>query len=152
MRKNILQPEVQREVLERIERLHPDLQPRWGKMTAHQMLLHLVDSCLMALNKRPVKNLSNFITRSIVKWVVLRGSRMPKNVGTAAELDQKKKGTPPKEWEQDKQLLVGLINEFCATPERAELGFHPLFGKLTRQEWARLAFLHTDHHLQQFGV
>ena len=29
---------------------------------------------------------------------------------------------------------------------------HPFFGRLTPNEWARLEYLHIDHHFKQFGV
>jgi hypothetical protein len=29
---------------------------------------------------------------------------------------------------------------------------HPILGPLSQSEWHRWAFLHTDHHLRQFGL
>ena len=29
---------------------------------------------------------------------------------------------------------------------------HPVFGPMTRGAWLRWGYLHTDHHLRQFGV
>lgn len=31
-------------------------------------------------------------------------------------------------------------------------GLHPVFGPLNTLEWRRFVYLHTDHHLRQFGV
>jgi hypothetical protein len=28
---------------------------------------------------------------------------------------------------------------------------HPMFGAMTTLEWMRWGYLHTDHHLRQFG-
>jgi hypothetical protein len=28
---------------------------------------------------------------------------------------------------------------------------HPIFGRMTEAEWMRWGYLHTDHHLRQFG-
>ena len=38
-----------------------------------------------------------------------------------------------------------------ATPE-ALVDRHPVLGPMTRANWMRWAWLHTDHHLRQFGV
>jgi Protein of unknown function (DUF1569) len=29
---------------------------------------------------------------------------------------------------------------------------HPIFGKMTKEEWSKGTWKHLDHHLQQFGV
>jgi hypothetical protein len=31
-------------------------------------------------------------------------------------------------------------------------GPHPMFGDLTSWQWMRWGYLHTDHHLRQFGL
>jgi len=29
---------------------------------------------------------------------------------------------------------------------------HPIFGGMSERAWLRWAYLHTDHHLRQFGT
>jgi hypothetical protein len=29
---------------------------------------------------------------------------------------------------------------------------HPVFGKLTKEQWSKATWKHIDHHLKQFGV
>ena len=29
---------------------------------------------------------------------------------------------------------------------------HPIFGRMSEAEWLRWGYLHTDHHLRQFGA
>jgi hypothetical protein len=29
---------------------------------------------------------------------------------------------------------------------------HPIFGRMSEAAWMRWAYLHTDHHLRQFGA
>ncbi|MCA0390144.1 MAG: DUF1569 domain-containing protein [Bacteroidetes bacterium] len=28
---------------------------------------------------------------------------------------------------------------------------HPYFGNLSKKQWSRLAYIHINHHLKQFG-
>jgi len=39
--KNLFEPAVKQEIIERINKLNPQTQPLWGKMNAGQMLAHL---------------------------------------------------------------------------------------------------------------
>lgn len=152
MKKNFYNSADKTELLDRLGRLQPDSAARWGKMTAHQMVLHLIDSFCMALGKRPVKDKSNILSRTLVKWILLGRSFMPKNVATAPELDQKRKGTPPKEWTEDVERLRALMDEMANLPQGAPMARHPFFGKMSRHQWGLLAYQHTHHHLTQFGL
>ena len=48
-----------------------------------------------------------------------------------------------------------LLDTFSTIVELREKGFkaekHPFFGKMTKEEWARITFKHLDHHLRQFN-
>ena len=50
--------------------------------------------------------------------------------------------------ENEKQDLLNYLEN---AKGQVELMPHPFFGKLNRQEWARLIYKHLDHHLNQFG-
>ena len=52
-------------------------------------------------------------------------------------------------FEGEKARLLEELERFVADAG-ARLG-HPTFGAMTEDEWLRLAYLHTDHHLRQFG-
>ena len=85
------------EILERLGRLSPGAQRQWGKMTAHQMICHLIDSLRVATGERKVADRSNFASRNIVKLLALRTPmQWPHGVKTSPELDQAAgAGTPP---------------------------------------------------------
>ncbi len=68
------------------------------------------------------------------------------------ELDQQIGGTKPVEFQTDMQELVRLLNRLTAQSPAPELAPHPRFGKMTRKEQMRYAYLHMDHHLRQFGA
>jgi hypothetical protein len=55
-----------------------------------------------------------------------------------------------REFEQEKQQLLEMINKF--SEEMVTKEPHPYFGKFTIDQWSRMNWKHLDHHLQQFGV
>ena len=58
-----------------------------------------------------------------------------------------------RDFEAEKKGLTTLIHQFhAAGPEGITKFPHPLFGKLTPDQWGKSMYKHLDHHLQQFGV
>jgi hypothetical protein len=45
-----------------------------------------------------------------------------------------------------------LLQRLSDVLQAQQLGPHPLFGALSRNDWARLIWKHIDHHMRQFGV
>ena len=78
--------------------------------------------------------------------------RWPKNIPTRPENDQLIGGSSPSAFEEDRRELVRLINEFARSSEEVDQASHPLFGKIPVSQWLRWGYLHSDHHLRQFGV
>jgi hypothetical protein len=139
---------VRDETLERIGRLSAGQTPRWGRMTASHMVVHLTDAFalysgeLQAAAKRtpaqyfPLKQL-------FIYWVPI-----PRNVPTAPEL----KARVPGAWETEVEALRQAVRRFAAQHARTDWPPHPLFGRMSRRACGVLAYRHTDHHLRQFGV
>ena len=75
----------------------------------------------------------------------------PHGVKTRPEVDQEAGGTKPVGFGRDRRELEALIEQF-AQRGGADLQPHPMFGRLSTEEWQRWAYLHTDHHLTQFGA
>ena len=46
--------------------------------------------------------------------------------------------------------LLHAMERFAALERIAHP--HPVLGRLTRRQWMRWSYLHTDHHLRQFGA
>jgi hypothetical protein len=135
---------------ERLARLDPHTPPKWGRMNAHQMVCHLNDSFRVATGERHASPASNVFQRTVVKWIALHTPmKWPQGVPTRPEIDQKKGGTPPKDWARDVSELRALIESF---PNRKNFGTHPIFGKMSREDWMIWGYRHADHHLRQFGV
>jgi len=49
-------------------------------------------------------------------------------------------------------LLRAAFERFTRQPLEYELQTHPIFGQMTEKEWMRWGYLHSDHHLRQFGA
>lgn len=136
---------------QRLGFLTPDSHRQWGTMSAGGMLCHLCDSFRFALGERPVKSVSRWIDRTLVKWIALHtGIPWPKGVPTRPEMDQRSGGTAPEGFDCDRTQLIALMHRF-AQPA-AQRPPHPIFGELTESEWQYWGWRHVDHHLRQFSV
>jgi hypothetical protein len=67
------------------------------------------------------------------------------------ECDAEIGGTPPAEIEADLSQLRALMHRFTSQPSSFQWPPHPIFGKMSQREWMRWGYLHSDHHLRQFG-
>jgi hypothetical protein len=144
---------VRRSVLERLARLEPDAHALWGRMTAPQMICHLKDSFLACLGEREVSPATGFIQRTFMKWFALNVPLpWPKGVPTRPEVAQGVGGTTPTDFSIDRAGLIDTIARFCAPDPELGRHPHPIFGLMSQSEWMRWAYLHTDHHLRQFGL
>ncbi len=148
----MLDPATAAEMRQRLERLTSESQAAWGKMNVNQMLCHVTDGFKMSTGTRPVKDQSNLITRTLLKFVVVNLISMPKNVPTLPEIDQAKDGTKPEEFERDMTELLRCFDAMRSLPPDFKWPPHPKFGPLTAQQWGKLGYKHLDHHLRQFGA
>ena len=140
-------------VLGRLHALRPDSSRVWGRMTAPQMVCHLIDSHRVALGELTVSPDMSWFTRTFMKWIALRAPfPWPPGIGTRPEIDQVLGGgTKPADFAQDVAQLTELTERFAA--ERTFTGrVHPIFGEMSSAEWLRWGYLHLDHHLRQFGI
>ena len=139
------------ELIERLNRLRADAHPQWGRMSAHQMICHCCDTFRMASGERPLISRVARFKQKVLMWGALYlPIPWPRGFRTRRELDQEKGGTPPEEFEADRAQLVDLIQRFAQ--QKNDYGQHVLFGPMSREQWMRWAFLHTQHHLRQFGM
>lgn len=140
------------EILERLRRIRPDSAALWGRMSAHQMVCHLGDSFRMALGQKAVSAATGFLPRVVIRWSALYlPLRWPPGIATRPEVDQKVGGTPPGEFTRDVEEVVAFIELVTAQRDRVTWQVHPMFGRMSCGAWLRWAYLHTDHHLRQFG-
>lgn len=153
MKPTLLHPAARASLVARIAQLQPHSPALWGKMNAAQVLCHLADQLRMALGELSVNGKAGFWGRTLMKTLVLAGLPAPKGkVPTLPELDQMTAGTPPTDFEHDRQALYHLIDNVVAQGAAYPWAHHPSFGRLDHRQWCRLAWIHLDHHLRQFGV
>ena len=149
--KRLDQPGVADELIQRIARLTPDTVRQWGTMTPHEMICHVIDSYRVATGERVASRADTWVSRSMIRASALHTSlRWPPGVPTRPEVDPKRQGTRPAEFERDRHALVTELSAF-AVP-RARYANHPAFGALTPREWMIWGYKHPDHHLRQFGI
>jgi hypothetical protein len=118
-------------------------------MSVHQMICHLDDSYKFALGEKPVAVGSG--SRTLMKWFALNTPmKWPRGVPTVPEVEQGKGGSPPLDFRQDLLSLLATVDRFCDALPRPCLP-HPIFGPMTLENWMRWGYLHSDHHLRQFG-
>jgi hypothetical protein len=150
--KTMATQETLQSLLERLNALTPAATRRWGKMTPHETICHLTDCFNLSLGEKSASPATGFFQRTFLKWGALWVPiQWPRGFKTRPEIEQGKGGTPPVEYSRDRDLLVTVIRRFAATRDFGQ-NPHPFFGAMADAEWKRWGFLHTDHHLRQFGV
>lgn len=139
------------ELQQRISRLRADTPRQWGRMSPHQMVCHLNDSFMIATGERVASPATGFRERTIIKWLALYlPVPWPKGIPTRPEVDQFGCGTAPSDFDRDRAFLSSIIDRVIN--ERIDGNSHPIFGPMSRGLWLRWGYLHTDHHLRQFGL
>jgi hypothetical protein len=148
--KTIADPAVLAALSARLARL-TSTQPRvWGTMSPHQMVVHLADAADAVLKRRA------FVTparrpRRVLKWAALY-LPMPWPHGVRAGANPASRSVHGETFDADRLRATTTLAEMAAAPDTGLAPAHPLFGPMTPRDWLRWAFLHTDHHLRQFGL
>ncbi|MBT9329853.1 DUF1569 domain-containing protein [Paracidobacterium acidisoli] len=138
------------QLLARIAELCPADRACWGRMNAWQMVRHLTEAIRVPLGEKEVSEATGLFQRTLLKWGALWApSPWPKGVPTMPELDQCRLGAETGDFELTRSDLLALISRLCEAGIEGRR--HPYFGAMTRHEWLRWGYLHTDHHLRQFG-
>lgn len=141
------------EILRRLRAVRAHTPRKWGRMSAHQMICHLNDSFRVAMGLRSASSATSVLQRTIVKWVALYlPLRWPPGIATRPEIDQEVGGTRPADFERDVAELEAVVARFTAMTLDFECQAHPMFGRMSTRDWLRWGYLHTDHHLRQFGA
>jgi len=121
-------------------------------MSVGGMVCHLSDAFRMAVGDREARDLSNVVTKTIIRFVAISTPLpWPHGVKTLPEADQELGGTQPTDFAEDVAGLRALMERFIAQKSEA-FPYHPLFGSMSSGEWGRWGYRHVDHHLRQFGL
>ncbi|WP_304344060.1 DUF1569 domain-containing protein [Chryseobacterium koreense] len=138
--------------IDRINKLTPESQRKWGKMTVDQMLAHCNVTYEMVYEPqkhRAPGGIAKFILKSFVKPKVVGEKSYPQNSPTAPQFIIKEN----KDFDSEKKRLIGFIQKTQQLGREAFDGKESFsFGKLKAQEWNNMFAKHLNHHLSQFGV
>ena len=148
--KTIGDPAVRAALTSRLERLDATQFAPWGTISVHQMVVHLGDGAEAALARRPFSAPSRRASR-VLKWIALR-LPLPWPHGIRAGADPATRAVSANAFTADRDRAVQTLRR---TGRRAgkRVGSPPsIFGAMSRADWQRWAFLHTDHDLRQFGL
>lgn len=120
-------------------------------MNAPEMVCHLADAFRWSLGDRAGSAARLPIPAPLARLVALRlPLPWPRGAPTMPEMDQRAGGTPPGDFREDMEALLDLMERFVAF--QGEWPRHPVFGFMSREDWGRWGYRHTDHHLRQFGA
>jgi len=133
----------------RLETVTPT-QPRvWGTISPHQMLVHIADASEAVLKRRPF-TVTSRRSSPLFKWVALSlPLPWPRNIKSGAE--PAARVVSAAEFPADRDRAVSTLRELAAATGGGLADEHPIFGPMSPAEWHRWAYVHTDHHLRQFG-
>jgi hypothetical protein len=135
---------------DRLAAVAPTASRRWGTMDAQQMLSHLGDGAEAVLGVRPFTASHRPPSRAMkfmALWLPLRWPH-----GVKAGADPAAKVLDPEAFEADRTRAIETLVRLANAEPDALVPSHPLFGRMRQRDWHRWAFLHSDHHLRQFGA
>ena len=105
------------------------------------------------MGQKPVSDASGLLQRTIIKWLALYlPLRWRQGILTTPEIDQECDGTKPANFDSDVAELEELLVHMRSGSKNREWPQHPVFGPMSDSAWLRWGYLHTDHHLRQFGA
>lgn len=148
---NVYDKNVADGLIERINQLSLESQPKWGKMDVAKMLAHSNVTYEYVFDERTDK--PNFIVKAILKNFV-----KSKVVGEAPYAQNSPTGPAfiihsDKDFDKEKQRLIAYIQKVVQKGKTYFEGKESAsFGVMTSEDWNNLMYKHMDHHLTQFGV
>lgn len=133
--------------------LHLDATPLWGRMTARQMVEHLLWACELSTGRAETSCPVPEARREQAKAFLRDNRPTPRDFANPVLAA----GLPPLRYaslDEARDALAAETAHFfaqaAATPETRHM--HPVFGPIGSEGWARSHFKHVYHHLVQFGL
>ena len=133
--------------------LQDDSRPAWGKMSARQMVEHLVWAFELSTGQAQAACQFPGAQREQLKAFLYHNRPTPRefqNPVLATGLPPLRHASLP----EAKAALRVEVERFLrqAGGIQDALHMHPVFGPIGAEEWARSHFKHAYHHLLQFGL
>lgn len=138
--------------IDRINKLTPDSERHWGKMTVDQVLAHMNVPYAFIFEVEKQKKpgtIAKFLLKNFVKPKVVNEIPYKQSIPTSPVFII----ADARNFEEEKKKLIGNIQRVQQLGREAFEGKeNSSFGILTAQEWNNMLAKHLNHHLQQFGV
>lgn len=146
--KNLFDTAVKHEIINRLNKLSPQSQRQWGKMDVAQMLAHLQVPIGVALGTHTIKG--NLLMKLILPLFKKKlYDEKPWKQGLPTDKTFIMTGKT-KDFELERNKLMDMVSRFTEANMVNEK--HPIFGRLTKEQWSKATWKHIDHHLKQFGA
>ena len=148
---SFLEPDIT-VIIPLLDKLSPDMRPKWGSMSAQRMVEHLTESIRLASGKEsfPLEITEDRIER--MQAFLNSDKPMAQNI----EVSFAGKDVPLKNEELelaiDEFLLEWIDFEQVFDENPSLMISHPYYGPLDYDQWLRLHAKHLTHHLTQFGL
>lgn len=148
--KSVFQDETRKELIDRINSLHPNSEALWGKMNIYQMTRHCTiwDEWVQGKNNPVYKQ--EFLGRIFGKLALKSNTKDNKPLSKGMPAG---KGFTVKEKEGDiesqKKIWASLVANYKHYQNPNFI--HDFFGRMTYEQIGIFAYKHADHHLRQFG-
>ena len=148
--KNLFEASSATEIRNRIERLRPDSERRWGVMNVAQMMAHCSAWLEIAAGeKTPPRSLMGRIVGRLAKKSILGEAPVRRNMPTMESLIM----SGERQFAEEQKRLIDWVGRFSAGgPEQCTTHPHSFFGPMTPVECATMGYKHLDHHLRQFST
>lgn len=136
------------ELVARLGALQPDARPAWGTLTPDQMVGHLIETVRYTMGREPdVPFVGNWFMRTVVGPLIMNGIiPIPKNVKAP-------RPNPNAPWPTgDVETLHAALEDYLNLAQTGDLHppYHPVFGEIGVDGWAKMHVRHFEHHLKQF--
>ena len=147
MKRTFFDPAGRAAIVARLRKLQPDTPRRWGRMSAPQMVAHLIDQMSHCLGDYPCAPDRSYRHWPLIRWAAIywlpwpRGAKGPPDAFV----------TRPTSWESDVSTLLGLVERFGSRDPESEWPEHAQFGPMSGKDWGYMCYKHFNHHLRQFG-
>jgi hypothetical protein len=133
--------------------LRADARPCWGRMTAQQMVEHLVWAFELSTARTQVGCPIPEAQRERLKAFLYDNRPTPREFMNPALTA----GLPPMRHTGLPEAIASLRTEVDRFVQQAianpvVVHTHPVFGRIGMEDWARSHFKHAFHHLLQFGL
>lgn len=141
------------EIIDSLNRLNPNQDPLWGKMTTQHMVEHLYKTVQSSISEISLGLYTEERKIPVLKKLFFGKRPFPKEFMNPA--------VGPDLLKLEFHDLRSAVKEFENLLHRYELFFthnpsiktiHPIFGYLDKDEWDVFHTKHFKHHLSQFGL